>query len=305
MSATLAVLTRSPRTLAGVLAVPFYFQAGPIETFAFETAMEFSDYATISGHRFSRPVGEQLTTYTLDTMFTDYLMDDVPHALQGYVDKLTRLGLNPQKLDAISTHPFFAPPEDRLNQLRHIQAAKTPLVLTMADSSIIRAPGGGQLAAGSTGAALSVEVTLRSVRQEERAGEVDAIYVQCTFVGYHVVQLKTAKRGGTKGSTATGDTKLTILRLDSPRCTVARLAKHYYGDASKVGPIFSKNKWLADAKVGRNENLRAIAAGDVRQTTRMKSLKALFKKHPQILIPPLRTAAATTKVSTQTYVGGR
>ena len=304
MSSLMCVLTRGPRTKAGILAQPFYFQAGPIENFGYETAVEFADYDTISRRRFSRPVSKQLTNYVLDTIFTNYLMEDVPHALYGYVANLLALGVEPGRLlDPISSHPFFSPPDVRIDQLRTIQDSLTPVILTMADSAVLRAPAAGSVG-GSAGNDLSVEVTLRNVKQEERAGETDALYVQCTFVDFGVVQLKTVKRGGAKGHTATGDTKLTIRTLDAPRCTIARIAKWKYGDASKTAAIYGANKpWLKE--FGKDENLRAIATGTVTQTDRMKRLKALLAKHPQIIIPPLKKAAATTRVQGQTFVGGQ
>jgi hypothetical protein len=324
VSGLLCVLTRSPRTKAGILAVPFFFQAGPIENFAYDTAVDFSDYDTLSRQRFSRPVSRALTTYTLDTLFTNYLMADVPAQLQVYTQGLLALGVEPGVLlDPIENganvparlrgrkHPFFSLPEERVRQLREVQDSLTPCILTMADSSVLRTPPRGQTGrVGVGGNELSVEVTLRSVKQEERAGETDALYVSCTFVEFHTVSLRTVKRGtakGAEGAVGKNDlAKLTILRLDAPRCTIARLAKHYYGDASKVKPIYARNgSWLKSSQVGRNENLRALAAGDVRQTVHTKALKKLFKSHQQIIIPRLKPAAASTKPPTKPTIGSR
>jgi hypothetical protein len=302
------VLTRSPRTKAGILAVPFYFQAGPIENFGYDSAVEFTDYDTLGGRRFSRPISRGLTQYAFDTLFTNYLMADIPAGLQGYVQRLLALGVEPGvRLDPISTHPFFAPPLERLRQLRVIQDAKTPMVLTMADSSALVPPTPVNLAQWGGANELSVEVTLRNIRQEERAGEIDAIYVQVTFVEFGVVELKRIKRGGKKGDTsnANGPWKVTILTMQNHNCTIARCAKWKYGDASKTAAIFSANPWLRKAGIGKNENLRALAAGDVRQTTRTIALKKLLKKHRQIIIPVLKTSAATTKNQKTSYIGSQ
>lgn len=296
-----AVLSASPRTKPGLLAVPFYFQTGPLEMFGYDTTTNWTDYSTLGGHQFSRGVDRGLTAYQFDTIFTDYLMrDDLPVALQAYVANLTALGLPPSSLDGISSHPFFALPSERLRQLRVIQDAMTPVVLTMGDTSVLRAPAAGGAVVG--GHDLSVEVTLRVVHSEERHGETDAIYAQVQATQFGVPSLgTTTKRGGAKGAEG-GDAKLTIKSLDSARCTVSRLAKHYYGDASKTAVIYQRNKpWLSEFT--KDENLRAIAAGTVTQTTRMKRLKALLAKHPQIIIPVLTKPAATTRVATTTYVG--
>jgi hypothetical protein len=308
VSSLICVLSRSPRTKAGILAVPFYFQAAPIENFNYDTAVEFTDYDTLSRVRFSRPVGKQLTSYVFDTVFTNYLMADVPAALQVYVSSLLALGVEPGiQLEKIGgPHPFFAPPEVRVAQLRAIQDAMSPMVLTMADSSVLRAPPGGSLGAVGAGSnELSVEVTLRNVRQEERAGETDALYVQATFAEFNTVQMKTSKRGTVKGAETTGSyrAKLTIKTLTATQCTVARLAKLYYGDASKVKPIFARNSWLTAAGIERNENLRALATGTVRQTVRTARLKKVLAGHPQILIPNLPPSAAATSPPTQPSVG--
>jgi hypothetical protein len=128
-------------------------------------------------------------------------------------------------------------------------------------------------------------LTLRTVRQEERMGEPEALYAHLVFVQYVPVSLARSKKGV--------DVKLTIKTLPSSKCTVARLAKFYYGDASKVQAIYNRNKpWLGH--FGRGENLHAIAVGAVKQTKRTKSLRALLAKHPQIIIPALKPSAATT-----------
>lgn len=294
------VLTRSPRTAPGILAVPFYFQAAPIENFAYETTADWADYDTLGRRRFSRPTSMQLVPITFDTIFTDYLFDDVPAALQTYVKNLEALGLGSLSLDAISSHPFFARPGARLRELRIIEASMTPLVLTVADDSILKTPVGNAVAI-NTGDQISMEATLRTVRQEERAGEPDALYCSVSFMQYAPIDLATTTRGGAKGAEG-GTRKLTIRTLKNDEITLARLAKKFYGDASKVTAIYALNKpWLAE--IGRNENLRALALGQAPASTRNKRLTALLKKHPQIIVPALKGAAATTRATTTTYVG--
>lgn len=292
------VLTRSPRTAPGILATPFYFQTAPIETFGYEQAAEWLDYSTLGRKRFSRAGAVQLVQFAFDVMFADYLIEPPPKALQQYVRNLEGLGLNPLMIDAISTHPFFAPPKARLRELRRIMRSYTPFVMTMADSAVLKPPSGASIQK-NVGDALSLEVTLRSVRQEERAGEPDAVYANVQFVEFLPIQL-TTRRGGAKGTTSTR--KLTIRTLKNDEITVARLARKFYGDASKVNSIYSLNKpWLKE--FGRDEHLRAIALGQVPQTTRNKRLRALLKKHPQIIVPALQGAAATTSTSGAIYLG--
>lgn len=309
MSQLLCVLTRSPRTKAGLLAVPFYFQTAPIESFGFDTVVDFSDYDTLGGTRFSRVVSKALSTYSFETMFADYLIEAVPAALHTYLKNLPSLGLPPQSIDAISTHDFFSPPWTRVAQLRHIQQAKTPFILTMADASVLRAPHANRTAPGGANE-LSVEVTLRSVHSEERAGEPDSVYVQVSFVDFQTVQLGTVKRGKVKGAAPPAGTpggyraKLTIRTLSAQTCTVARIAKLYFGDASKTKPIYAANNpWLLKSGIEKDENLRAIANGTVAQTTRMVTLRKLLAKHPQILVPNLPPLSAGTREAGPTYVG--
>jgi len=293
------VLTRGPRTKPGILPQAFYFQTGPIESFAFESIAEWSDYDTLGRKRFSRPNSVQLIPIAFDTVFMDYLFEEVPAALQQYVRNLSALGLPATAIDGVSTHPYFAPPEARVVELRAIQRSLTPVILTIADSDVLRAPAAPSVGL-NTSSQLSLEVTLRNVRDEQRAGEPDARYVNVQFVQYAPIELAQSKRGGTKGTA--GTTKLTIRSLKDDEITVARLARKYYGDASKVASIYALNKpWLQE--IARNENLRAIALGTVTQTTRNKRLKALLKKHPQIIVPALKGAAASTRLTGTTYVG--
>jgi hypothetical protein len=272
------VLTRSPRTAPGLLAQPFYFQGAPMETFGWEYTAEWSEYATLGRKRYSRPVAPQLVTYEFDTMFADYLYTDVPTALQTYV---TRVHAGPMApIDAISTHPFFAPPMARMNELRRLARSLTPMVLTMADPKIVKAVAATKQPVNAANLGISSEVTLRSVRQEERMGEPDALYAHVTFVEYVAVSLARSKL----------PVNLTIKTLPSNKCSVARLAKFYYGDAANVKPIYNRNKpWLAHFT--RNENLRAIALGEAGHSKRMKSLKALLAKHPQVIVPALKPSS--------------
>lgn len=294
------VLTRSPRTAAGMLAVPFYFQSAPIENFAVEETAEWTDFDTLGRKRFSRPTSMQLVPITFDTVFTDFLMDEVPRALQQYLGNLTALGLSQFSIDAISSHPFFAPPGERVRELRAIERSMTPFVLTVADDSILKVPVGNAVSI-NTGDEISMEATLRTVRWEERAGEPDALYVTASFMQYAPIDLATTTRGGAKGAEG-GTRKLTIRTLKNDEITIARLAKKFYGDASKVTAIYALNKpWLQE--IGRNENLRSLALGTAPSNTRNKRLTALLKKHPQIIIPVLKGAAATTRATTTTYVG--
>jgi hypothetical protein len=293
-----AVLTRSPRTAPGILAHPFYFQTAPIESFSFEQVAEWLDYSTLGRKRFSRPGAVQLTPFQLDVLFADYLIEPVPMQLRTYVSNLAALGLNPLSIDAISSHPFFSTPKARLKELRRILRSYSPMILTLADSAVLKPPSANSIAS-NLGEALSLEVTLRNVRQEERAGEPDAVYCTVQFMEYQPLQL-TQRRGGAKGTT--GTRKLTIKKLADDEITVARLARKFYGDASKVNSIYSLNKpWLKE--FGRDEHLRAIALGLVPQTTRNKRLRALLKKHPQIIVPALHGAAATTSQSGAVYLG--
>lgn len=280
------VLTRSPGTAAGLLATPFYFQGAPLETFGWEATADWSDYATLNRKRFSRPVAMQLVTYEFDTMFADYLYTDVPAGLQSFVQRFAPLSLRGQPIDAISAvHPFFAPPMARLDELRRLARSLTPMRLTMADPAVVRTAVAAKKPVNAAHLGISSEVTLRTVRQEERMGEPEALYAHLVFVQYVPVSLARSKKGV--------DVKLTVKTLPSSKCTIARLAKFYYGDASKVQAIYNRNKpWLGH--FGRGENLRAIATGTIQQTKRTKSLHALLAKHPQIIIPALKPSAATT-----------
>jgi len=293
------VLTRSPRTAPGHLATPFYFQTGPIETLMFEKVADWLDYDTINRRQYSRPNSVRLVPLTFDTLFTNYLIEDVPAALEGaYAANLVAMGLSGQSLLGVDLHPFFRQPEERVWQLRKLMTSLTPFVMTMADSSVLRAPAGNAIGPVSA-SQLSAEVTLRSVKDEQRMGEPDARYVNVSFVEYQPIELAQV-RGGSKGTGVTH--KLTITKLKDDEMTVRRLARKFYGDASKTKSIFDRNKpWLAH--FSGDDRLRAIALGTVPQTRRNKELRALLKKHPQIIVPALTGAAATTRLVDNTYVG--
>jgi hypothetical protein len=225
---------------------PFVFQAAPLEEFSRQSSYNHSEYDTLRGGQHSRPAGRALEQTGFGTIFVDY---NAPW------------DLIPDIFDEEWRSVFPVPdPVAATKELRRIMNAGTPFLLSV-DNPALRG-----------GYDLRMAATFRSLTVTERAGEVDARYVDVSFVEYRDVRVKRFLKG------EAGDDKLPITllvrRLPKRHDTFSELAKHYYGDPSLWRHIRKAND--AFAGIGGHQKLT-----DTKAYKKNHNVKVKVPRKPQ------------------------
>ena len=251
-------------TKEGVLDAPFYFQVPPMESFSKEVNHSHSDYDTLRAGQFSRSGGPQLRTVTFQTMFIDY---------------------NPQWANwpDRGDRGQVAPPARRQNYgLADFDQAERDeifnvVLITRTLELLVKTGTPFRLRAWSPSLwqryDSNMPATLRSLRIEEKAGEIDARYVDVSFTEWRRLAIprkqfgKKRKTGGTgesgRGASERTPTKVDvwpdgsgrditthehIFRGDADpfvrRASASRLCQHYYGEPTLYPILYRANPIL-------------------------------------------------------------
>lgn len=215
-------LNRIPQTSRKVLASPYFFQVPPLETFSTQHAYNFSDYETVSTGQFSRQMSRQLRIVEFQTMFVD---QDWFYTLFAH----TKRGPNPQKL---------------ARELVHILNTGTPFRLMIGQPRLW----------GEGNWDVNMKATLRSLTVEEKAGEVDARYVNVSFTEWRELDIKKDKKGE----------RLPLTYTIRDGDTLRQLAKKYYGE-TRVWRLIARSNQLGDTRA--DEDLSTVRKNGKRLQT--------------------------------------
>ena len=213
-------------TARNILKEPFRFQVPPLENFSWEQAFNWTDYDTIEEGTFSRKGGRALRVVSFETMFLDYAMPWTMWAIQP--DDPAWEGV-PDPLAATQ-------------DLRQIMNSGTPFRLIV-----------NQPRLWGDAPDIEMNATLRNVRVEQRAGEVDARYTNVEFVEWRDVDLHGKRKGHHRGLP-------TRHKIDKhTNRTLRDLGKKYYGEASGWRRIVPANKVLQAQNWPPDRPLRHLA----------------------------------------------
>lgn len=192
-----------------VLAKPFLFQCPPLNDFTEEMAFNHGDYMTaFSGER-SRPMGRQLETINLGTLWLDDGSRD--HAPDWALVKKAKA-------------PIVVK-----NQLKAIAYAGVPLWLMVHQMPLWHRYD------------LKMMVTIRSFSSQEKDGENDARYFNFQFREWRTTDVRTKGQGSTRSRVGPHGLNVTIANLPASRDTLYELAKYYYGSSSQWRVIAKAN----------------------------------------------------------------
>jgi hypothetical protein len=196
-------------TPASLMKKPFLFQAPPLNDFTEEMAYNHGDYMTaFSGER-SRPMGRQLETINLSTLWLD----------DGSRDHAPDWALVKKAKDPIVVK----------NQLKALLYAGSPMWLMIHQMPLWHRYD------------LKVMVTIRSFTSQEKEGENDARYFNFQFREWRTTDVRTKGQGATRNRVGPHGTNVTVKNLPPNRDTLYELAKYYYGSASQWKVIAKAN----------------------------------------------------------------
>ena len=211
-------------TSKGVLKRPFVFRCGPIETFRTGRTYEHNEFMTLNAGQHSRPTGEMLKTWTINTVLEDMNM---PY----------------------STFDDISP--NMLSDLAWLSQ-------TLRGGSPFRFKFGHEWIGGWE---VDEVVTMRGLDSEERAGELHSRYIELTLTEYEgadlVGRLKgrhkynlpltvtLTERGGKVIVSGTGAWKPGDISL-------AGLSKHFYGSVSHWAFIAKANPTIRGFSANRS-----------------------------------------------------
>lgn len=230
------------------------FQCPPTDAFTVAYAHTHTEYDTMAGRQYSRGMTAQLATVSFDTLVIDYatwvLLDDAPTV------------------------------ETYTTTLRDLVNSGDPFWFTASHEGRI---GAGSVSLTDFGPEVHMMATLRNLQVSEKAGEGDTRYLNCEFHQYRQAFVQDKKKG--KGSVGARDWPQYAYLYGSGRgtesggaqivksgLTLARLAKHYYHDASLAQQIASANGF---GTFGSNDDL-----------TKLPRFKKLAdSKHVKVKIP--------------------
>lgn len=242
----------------------FRFQMPPTESFSRALAHAHSDYDTLRLGQHSRPNGKMLESVRFSTLVVDW---DAPWAVYP----------NTQKFDRTFGSGYSTYRDEMWNilnitgQLEEILDSGTPVRL-YAGQPVLWEGGGGE-----SGWDVNMPVTLRSLNIEERAGELDARYLDLEFVEYRSLKLNRRRLGKQKTKPARGTTlRPTTVEIypdsrafdlstesqiaTSGKATMSMLAKRYFGDPSQWSQITAANFILRKTSWSPNTPLGGLAA---------------------------------------------
>lgn len=218
----------------------FRFQMPPTESFARGMSYSHTDYDTLRLGTHSQPGGPGLQSVSFSTLFVDH---DPSYAVWP----------NTQKFAETDSSSGFNTLRDEywnvLNmteQLEEIMNSGTPVRLYAGQPTLWQ--GGG----GESGWDVNMPVTLRGLNVEERAGELDARYVDVEFVEYRELRLQRRRMGKATGAAGRSSAKRPAVVEIYPdgraydtstekkiatvgKATLMTLGKYYFGDTSGGG----------------------------------------------------------------------
>lgn len=214
------IMKRMPGfTPRGLLPTPFLFQVPPMENFKRAHGHNFVDYETLRGEM-SRASGRKLIAMA----FTSMVLDWKP------------------EWSLIHTEGWIPNPIEISEQLVKISEQGSPFLFTA-----------GQPRLWGRYDILDLPMTLRTIEVDERAGEIDARYLDVSFVEHRTPDMLTSKSKG-KAKKRHSDKLPTWVqvnengsardrnghRFPSP-ATLHKLARHFYGSASRWTLIAKRN----------------------------------------------------------------
>lgn len=224
-------------TKKGLLDQPFYFQCGPTDVFQRSGDAAWTDYATVGFGTASRaPSGPSLEQIQFSTLFVDY---DPTWASYHY-------GTDPNR----GARPLPSAPEidvlGWVDDLRELRDAGTPVYLMV-----------GQPALWGRWDIANLPVSIRSVADENRGGEIDARYITISLAQYRTSRASRRQESKTP-ETITVDDQGSVTWNDAngahklSGATLHDVAKEFYG---------SPGLWHLIAKSDRNPHLRSWTGG--------------------------------------------
>lgn len=137
----------------------FVFQGGPLEELGYESTFDHTDYMTVNGGEFSRPLGRKLRTISFETLVTD---GDPAWATSGG--------------ESVQAH---------IERLRQMCDDGLPFLL------VITPPGVLPLNGTAVNTLVTMNATIRSLRITEKAGEPETKYLSLQCTEYRVPVLTT------------------------------------------------------------------------------------------------------------------
>lgn len=250
-------------TQKGLMPHSFRFQMPPLETFTRTMSYTHTDFDTVAGKQHDRPSALALQTVKFQTLFMDW---DATYAVWPHSKAQQENG-------GVS--------ETARAQIWNVLNMTTVLQNVLQSGTPVRLRAGQPyLWAGGVqdGWDVNMMVTLRDLSIEERAGEIDARYVDVSFTQHRSFALarKKLRKGTSKlwaekvqGVSRHTPTTFTVYLGDGhsqdahgwrPRkpC-LASLAHHYYGDYATVYPLLAANNVLLANNATPNMDLRDIA----------------------------------------------
>lgn len=211
-------------TKKGLLRSAFLFQVPPLETISEQYAGTHQEFGTVGSGTFSRYQGKQLRQVGFSSMFVDY--------------KPAWSLLDPGDEKAWTPNPLLM-----RDQLINICEAGTPFMLLV------------HLAGYNQKYDVVWPATLRSVKVDQRAGEIGTRYFDVSFSEYRDPRVqrraKGAKRTGPPKGTSAHHLPATVTLTGDGRghwnghvfkaVTMSSLARHFYGSPSRWRAIAQRN----------------------------------------------------------------
>jgi hypothetical protein len=233
-----------------VLQHPFRFQCPPMDTFSRSYSYTYTDYNAISQGQFSRPSGVDLASVTFQTLFVDF---DAPWSNLRGTPEAQNASLDPQQMT---------------QQLLKILRRGTPFELIVGQRALWNSndvhwgPANGNAA------------TLRTLDIEERAGEIDARYVNVGFTEFRTAEL--VRKGLGDGDGKNRDPKrgrdlpTSVVIKVGDNTTLTDLARKYYGStaewrsiAKRNGMSWQQNRSLGDWVKSQGDKQRTIVIPEI------------------------------------------
>lgn len=239
-------------TPKGLLLTPFYFQAPPLDTFSVTNAYTHTDYDTVRAGQHDRPSGLQLRTVQFNSLFVDTDYDWTVVRSKRW-NPIRSSAKEREKLGYITGEEYVPNPLLLTKELRRVLRSGSPFRL------IVQHP---PRLWGHRVYEVNMLATLRELQVEERAGELDARYVNVSFTEHRTPSLQRRGQGtqprGSHSLPATvtiavsGQIDIPHVKNDPAKINMHWLAKWFYGSASEWRWIAKANKPLEDWAPDRN-----------------------------------------------------
>jgi hypothetical protein len=160
-------------TEKGIINPPFVFQVPPLDEFGYEVTYTHQEFETIKRRQYSRPESEQLMTMSFSTLFMEW---DAPwHIRRPDRGEFEWAAAHPQGMEVI---PGAGPGRVKLDPLKEVATLRK--LMSSSTAFWLKASTPGQ-------PTVRERMTLRSVKVTEKAGEVDALYVDLAFTEWRPI----------------------------------------------------------------------------------------------------------------------